>query len=143
MNCEAIALIANATLVLIGIENDTHYASGTHPSKHGYRKRYPTHKKNTPTQARVSKTIPITQVERTHASTGIENDTQHTRRMHPRKHGYRKRYPTRKKNAPTQTQVSKTIPGSREYKEYREFNEIRENSISLNSLNSLISLIKS
>ena len=71
MNCEAIALITNATLVLIG----------------------------------------------------IENDTQHTGEAHP-----------------PQTQVSKTIPGSREYNEYREFNEIRENSISLNSLFSLISL---
>jgi len=73
INCEAIALITNATLVLIG----------------------------------------------------IENDTQHTGEAHP-----------------PQTQVSKTIPGSREYNEYREFNEIRENSISLNSLNSLISLKK-
>jgi hypothetical protein len=39
--------------------------------------------------------------------TGIENDTQQTREP-----------------PPTQTRVSKTIPGSREY---REFNENREN----------------
>ena len=49
---------------------------------HRYRKRYPTHKKNAPTQAQVSKTIPITQEERTHASTGIENDTRHARGTH-------------------------------------------------------------
>ena len=39
--CEAIPLIANATLVLIGIENDTHHTRGAHLRKHGYRFRYP------------------------------------------------------------------------------------------------------
>ena len=69
------ALHANA-----GIENDTHHASGTHRT-----------------------------------NMGIENDTQLTGEAHPRKHRYRKRYPAHKKNAPTQAQVSKTIPGSREW----------------------------
>ncbi len=189
MNCEAIALITNAIPILIGIENDIRHARRTHPSKHGYRKRYPAvkgektqiaalrshgyrkrypaHKWNTPTQTQVSKTIPgtqekriphkhgyrkryparkrsalhantgiendtqhtggahstqtqvsktipITQVEHTHANTGIENDTHHARRTHPRKRRYRKRYPTLKKNAPTQTRVSKTIPDTQE-----------------------------
>ena len=47
INCEAIALITNATLVLIGIENDTQHTMRKPPPEvvssrqHGYRKRYP------------------------------------------------------------------------------------------------------
>ena len=50
---------------------------------------------------------------------GIENNTRHTKENTdhrgnlPRPHGYRKRYPSHKRNAPIQTRVSKTIPGSR------------------------------
>ena len=52
-----------------------------HPRNHGYRKRYPPNKRNTP-----------------HANSGIENDTHPTRETHP-----------------MQTRVSKTIPGKRKW----------------------------
>ena len=46
------------------------------PSDLGYRKRYPAHNNDTP-----------------RATSGIENDTQHSQNAHLFLHGYRKRYP--------------------------------------------------
>ena len=100
---------------------------GKSPLPHRYRKRYPAERV-------------VIQKECSHASIGIENDTQHTmwkpppEVVSPRQHGYRKRYPRLKENSPrphryrkrypahnggvatqrnypTLTRVSKTIPG--------------------------------
>ena len=81
--CEAIALIASA------IKSS---------NLHGYRKRYPAHKRNTPTQTRVSKTIPGSKREQKTAKgspspSRVSKTIPSRQESPPRSHRYRKRYP--------------------------------------------------
>ena len=66
-----------------------------HP--HGYRKRYPTHKRHTHPPSRVLKIIPNSKRE----------EQQHRQRAAHHPHGYRKRYPANKRHTPPPSRVLK------------------------------------